>query len=465
MHPKCILTIAGSDSGGGAGIQADLKTITVLGGYGLSVITALTAQNTKEVTGICAPDSGFVLKQLQTVLFDFPVAAAKTGMLFSSQIIEEVSQGLKDKEFPLVVDPVCVSGSGHKLLEEEAFQKLKEKILPLADLLTPNKLEAEILSGMKINGEEEVFLALEKLLVLGPEAILLKGGHFNNDAGAAPSGCPDEIVDWLAIKGKEPVPIKRSKVMTKNTHGTGCTLSAAIATFLGQGHDLLSAVQRARDYLQLALRAEFDSGAGGSGPVNHLAPLIKLKRKDKVIEQLIEVRKEILKRENFHLLIPEVRMNIGLALPWPENIRDVAAFEGRISHTSDGQVIIGWPAFGASSHMAKVVLAANRVNPEIHCAVNIRYTQQIVEAVEKAGFTMAWFDRQDEPGDLKEKEGSTLEWGTFTALSDHPHPEQVVAIADRGEAGKEPMIRIIGEDTKDVMEKLDRIINRLIEKG
>ncbi|WP_457570988.1 bifunctional hydroxymethylpyrimidine kinase/phosphomethylpyrimidine kinase [Desulfovulcanus sp.] len=451
MKPKCILTIAGSDSGGGAGIQADLKTITVLGGYGLSVITALTAQNTKEVAGICAPDSGFVLKQLQTVLSDFPVAAAKTGMLFSSQIIEEVSKGLKDKEFPLVVDPVCVSGSGHKLLEEEALKKLKEKILPLADLLTPNRFEAEILSGVtSIQGEDELFLALEKLLALGPKAVLLKGGHFQGQ----------EMVDWLAMKGKEPVSIKRSKVITQNTHGTGCTLSAAIATFLGQGFDLCCAVEKARDYLQLTLKAGFDLGAG-NGPVNHLASLTKLECKEKVIKQLVEVRKEILKRENFHLLIPEVRMNIALALPWPEKIKDVAAFEGRIFNTSDGQVIIGWPAFGASSHMAKVVLAANRINPKIHCAANIRYTQQIVEAVEKAGFTMAWFDRQNEPKDLKEKEGSTLEWGTYAALSDHPHPEQVVAIADKGEVGKEPMIRIIGEDTKDVMRKLDMVIRVL----
>jgi hydroxymethylpyrimidine/phosphomethylpyrimidine kinase len=451
MQPKCILTIAGSDSGGGAGIQADLKTITVLGGYGLSVITALTAQNTKGVEGISATEPGFVSKQLQTVLSDFPVAAAKTGMLYSCQVIEEVSQGLKDKDFPLVVDPVCVSGSGQSLLEKKAVGLLKEKILPLADLLTPNRFEAEILSGVaSIEGEEDLFLALERLLALGPGAVLLKGGHFEGQ----------EMVDWLAIKGKDPVPIKRLKIFTKNTHGTGCTLSAAIATFLGQGLELFPAVEKARDYLQLTLNAGFDLGAG-TGPVNHLAPLIRLKLKKRVTKELLEVRREILKRDNFHLLIPEVRMNIALALPWPENIDDVAAFEGRISNTSDGQVIVGWPAFGASSHMAKVVLAANRVNSRVHCAVNIRYNQQIVEAVEKAGFTLAWFDRLDEPKDLKEKEGSTLEWGTYAALSNHPHPEQVVAIADKGEVGKEPMIRIVGEDTKDIVQKLDKILLRL----
>ena len=151
QYPPNILTVAGSDSGGGAGIQADLKTITMLGAYGMSVITALTAQNGLGVTGIHAPDASFVTLQLQTVLAGFPVHAAKTGMLFSSAIIGAVADGLADRSFPLVVEPVCVSQSGPRLLEEDAVDALKERILPLADLLTPNRPEAELLAGMSIN--------------------------------------------------------------------------------------------------------------------------------------------------------------------------------------------------------------------------------------------------------------------------------------------------------------------------
>lgn len=151
--PPCILTIAGSDSGGGAGIQADLKTITVIGGFGMSVITALTAQNGVGVAGIHAPEPGFVGLQLKTVREGFPIAAAKTGMLFSAEIIEAVEAGLQGREFPLVVDPVCVSQSGQRLLREDAVNALRWHILPKADLLTPNRPEAELLADMKIDSE------------------------------------------------------------------------------------------------------------------------------------------------------------------------------------------------------------------------------------------------------------------------------------------------------------------------
>ena len=157
--PPCILTIAGSDSGGGAGIQADLKTITVIGGFGMSVITALTAQNGVGVAGIHAPEPGFVGLQLKTVREGFPIAAAKTGMLFSAEIIEAVEAGLQGREFPLVVDPVCVSQSGQRLLREDAVNALRWHILPKADLLTPNRPEAELLADMKIDSEKDIDVA------------------------------------------------------------------------------------------------------------------------------------------------------------------------------------------------------------------------------------------------------------------------------------------------------------------
>ncbi|WP_232300498.1 bifunctional hydroxymethylpyrimidine kinase/phosphomethylpyrimidine kinase [Desulfonatronovibrio magnus] len=257
---SCALTIAGSDSGGGAGIQADLKTFTMHHVYGLSVVTALTAQNTMGVHGIYVPDPGFVALQLEKVLEDFPVKAAKTGMLFSSEIIEEVAGVLRSEQLPLVVDPVCVSQTGHKLLKDDAVQALKKEILPLAALITPNKPEAELLCGISIDSMEDVLQAMNILMDMGVKAVLIKGGHFE---------VQDEMVDWLGIAGADPVSVVRPRISTRNTHGTGCTLSAAITANVAKGQDITAAVQKARDYLQKALETSFDLGHG-DGPVNHL---------------------------------------------------------------------------------------------------------------------------------------------------------------------------------------------------
>jgi len=260
----CALTIAGSDPGGGAGIQADLKTFSMHRVYGLSVVTALTAQNTTGVQGVFAPEPDFVALQLKSVLDDFPVRAAKTGMLFSAEIVSAVGRSLKGVAFPLVVDPVCVSQSGHKLLQDEAVQALKDKILPLAALITPNRPEAELLTGMtRISSREDILEAISRLQDMGAKAVLLKGGHFTKT---------HEVTDWLGIRGKEPLAITRARVNTTSNHGTGCTLSAAIAAGLALGMEVKEAVEKGRDYLQLALEKSFPLGRG-HGPVNHLAAL------------------------------------------------------------------------------------------------------------------------------------------------------------------------------------------------
>jgi hydroxymethylpyrimidine/phosphomethylpyrimidine kinase len=258
-----VLTIAGSDSGGGAGIQADLKTMTVLGTYGLSVITALTAQNTTGVYGIEPASPEFVAQQLRVVLDDFPLKAAKTGMLFSSGIIEVLAPVLEKVEFPLVVDPVCVSQSGHRLLEEDAVEALKKRIIPLATLLTPNRPEAETLTGMSLVTPEDIARAIDKLVDMGARAVLIKGGHFTGEA----------MVDWLGIPGMDPLPLEHERVDTHNAHGTGCTLSAAIAAYLARGYDLESAVRWGQKYLLAALGTGLDLGKG-DGPTNHLAPFV-----------------------------------------------------------------------------------------------------------------------------------------------------------------------------------------------
>ncbi len=262
-----ILTIAGSDSGGGAGIQADLKTIMALSGYGMSAITALTAQNGLGVTDIHAPEASFVLKQMQTIFDGFPVAAAKTGMLFSAEIIKAVVSGLMQefakKAFPLVIDPVCVSQSGHVLLQEDAVATLRDELIPLATLLTPNRPEAELLTGIQIEGEADIAKAANLLLDMGAQAVLIKGGHFETSI---------MMTDWFCLPSEAPVPLHHARVNSPNNHGTGCTLSAAIATYLGLDMPLRVAITKAQAYVNLGMRKSYAPGKG-IGPLNHMAKL------------------------------------------------------------------------------------------------------------------------------------------------------------------------------------------------
>ena len=265
IQPPNILTIAGSDSGGGAGIQADLKTIMALGGYGMSVIAALTAQNGMGVTGIHAPEPAFAVLQLRAVLDGFPVAAAKTGMLFSADIISALTDELRACAFPLVVDPVSVSQSGSRLLREDAVAALVEKLIPLAALLTPNRPEAEMLAGMKVNTEADVAEAGRRMLAMGAKAVLIKGGHFDSAI---------VCTDWLCLPDEAPRALRQPHVDSNNNHGTGCTLSAANATGLGKGLPLLTAVTHAQEFVNMTMRHSYTPGKG-CGPLNHAAGLVR----------------------------------------------------------------------------------------------------------------------------------------------------------------------------------------------
>lgn len=261
MIPVRVLTIAGSDSGGGAGIQADLKTITVLGGYGMSVVTALTAQNTLGVHGIHEVPPEFVAAQFDAVATDIGVDAAKTGMLANSEIIRVVAGKIREYGIEkLVVDPVLAATEGTPLLSKEAMRILVAELIPLALVLTPNIPEAETLSGVRIATLSDMKNAALAIHALGPGYVLVKGGHL---AGYA--------VDLL-YDGRDFREFRSQRIATADTHGTGCTFSAAIATGLAGGKDVAAAVAGAKLYINEALRHAWRLG-GGHGPTNHLAPL------------------------------------------------------------------------------------------------------------------------------------------------------------------------------------------------
>jgi hydroxymethylpyrimidine/phosphomethylpyrimidine kinase len=251
-----VLVIAGSDSSGGAGIQADIKTITVLGGYATTAITALTAQNTKGVQEVLPVAPVFVAAQMTAVLEDIGTDAIKTGMLATKGVVEAVAANLPT-DIPVVIDPVMVATSGGSLLDPDGIGVLKEKLFPKATLVTPNIPEAEILTGQNIKNEEDMKTAGEALLKTGAKAILIKGGH----------GKGDEILDLLVTE-KGVHEFRHKRIKSPNTHGTGCTLSSAIALGLASGLDIKKAVEMAIDYVLKAIANAPDFGAG-NGPLGH----------------------------------------------------------------------------------------------------------------------------------------------------------------------------------------------------
>ena len=255
------LTIAGSDSSGGAGIQADLKTMSALGVYGATAITAITAQNTTGVTAIMPVSAEVVLAQIAAVATDIRPDAVKIGMLFSRPIVEAVAQGIEAHRLSrIVLDPVMISTSGSRLLRDDAISAMTERLFRLADLVTPNRFEAELLAAMKINNADDAATAARSILDRGARAVLIKGGHFD---GAS-------MTDYLFTATGYRQQFTSAKIDTRNTHGTGCTLSSAIAAHLAMGLGVPEAVVRAKGYLSAALAAGADVAIGsGHGPVNH----------------------------------------------------------------------------------------------------------------------------------------------------------------------------------------------------
>ncbi|MCR5724885.1 MAG: bifunctional hydroxymethylpyrimidine kinase/phosphomethylpyrimidine kinase [Treponema sp.] len=255
---KTVLTIAGSDSSGGAGVQADIKTFTALGVYGMSVLTALTAQNTCGVFAIQNIEAGFVREQLDAVFCDIRPDAVKIGMTGSAPVVETIAERLRFyRAERIVVDPVMVSTSGSRLLEKSAVAALQEKLFPLATLITPNIPETEVLSGLPVSSKTEMEQAARKIYDAAGCSVLVKGGHRDSDS-----------CDYL-FTGEKGVWFESERIANPNTHGTGCTLSSAICAYLALGCNLEDAIRRAKAYITGALRAMLNLGKG-SGPLNHM---------------------------------------------------------------------------------------------------------------------------------------------------------------------------------------------------
>ncbi len=445
----CAMTIAGSDSGGGAGIQADLKTFAAYGVHGTCVITAITAQNTYSVTAVHVLPPDMVAEQIKVIVEDLPVKAAKTGMLYTSEIIEVVADSIKRYDLPLVVDPVMIAKSGAPLLREDAVNSLVKVLLPVATVVTPNKMEAEKLSGMKITSLEEARRAAVKIAELGCRAVVVKGGHLEGD----------QVVDILYHEGSF-YEYASPRLPSRNTHGTGCTFSAAIAAGLAKGLSLPEAVQAAKDFTFKAIKHGPSIGKG-HGPVNPTGEVVEKAERFEVLMQLYKAVELVESEPVLAALSPETQINIAVAISTAENLDDVAGIPGRIVNLGDRLKASSCPKFGASRHVGRAVLTAMEYQPSIRAGMNIKYSKEIVEAAKSMGLTVSYYDRREEPPEIKAKEGATIPWGISEAI------KRVQRVPDLiyhlGDWGKEPMCIILGKTAIEVVNKAIAIARKLKE--
>jgi hydroxymethylpyrimidine/phosphomethylpyrimidine kinase len=301
--------------------------------------------------------------------------------------------------------------------------------------------EASVLCGFDVTDMDGMKAAAKKIHQLGPRLLLVKGGHLTGRA-----------VDLL-YDGDRFYEFDAPRLKNQNTHGTGCTFSAALATLLAKGLSPVDAVQEAKTFISQAIALGIPIGSG-HGPTNHYAPVLRLKEREKV-RTVMEKAIDRLYQSEVGYLIPEVRSNLGYALPAALDYMDVMAVPGRISQIGSTLLIARQPAYGASRHIARVILAAMQKDGDVRSAMNIRYSPEIVAACRNLKMQMAYFDRSEEPKAVKEREGSSLEWGTTRALEGVL--EMPDCICDEGEKGKEPMIRVLGKDPLEVVEKVIRL--------
>jgi len=430
------ITIAGSDSGGGAGIQADLKTFAALGVHGTTAITSVTAQNTYSVVAVEDLKPEIIQEQIRAVADDMGIDAGKTGMLHTEEIIKAVSSEVSNRGFPLTVDPVMVAKSGAPLLKHEAVDALKNHLLPRATVVTPNRFEAERLANMTIKTMDDAKTAARKISRMGPEAVVVKGGHLDQN----------EAVDVLYYRGEFKV-LKAPRLDVKTTHGTGCSFSAAITAELAKGRDVPTAVQAAKGFITSAIRFGLDVGKG-YGPVNPMVHLYRESSRYGVLMSVEEAKVLLESTPAVATLVPQLGMNAAMAIPHAESVDDVAAIDGRIVKVLRGVKAVGNPRFGCSSHLARYILGATKHDSNRRAAVNLKFSEEILGVLERKGLEVSFYDRMEEPEDIKRTEGMTIPWGVEQAVKRAGKVPDV--IYHRGDVGKEPMIVILGEGASEL---------------
>lgn len=435
-----LLSIGGSDPSSGAGIQSDVKTFDLLNAYGLTVITAITGQNTSNF-GMVEPASVRILRnQLDSVMTDFKIDGIKIGMVYNSKIIKIISKELKNKKIPIVIDPVVKSTTGGYLIEKAAMTDFKKFLVPLATVITPNKFEAEFLSGIKIKSEKSLYEAAQKIQDMGAKNVIITGLESNGN-----------ILDYV-LEQKNKYTISGKKISRIN-HGSGCNYSASLLFSLVNGTPLKDAVKFSKEFTANSIRNAKNIGSGIS--------ITQIKNKDEIHHELTNAINKFIQIKNIYKNIPECQTNFVFSKKNPKSIKEILGISGRIVKTGNTVTVAGNLAYGGSKHVATALLMMNKKFPEICSAINLRYDEQTIAKLRKKGCMIASYDRSDEPKNVKSKEGTSVRWGIKHAIRNLKKPPDVVY--HKGDFGKEPMIIIFAKTPTSILEKISKLFDFKIE--
>ena len=439
------LSIAGSDSSCGAGIQADLKSFSALGVYGCTVITAVTAQNTRTVTAIEEINSDLIRKQIQSVLTDIPPDAIKIGMVYNKRVIKTICDSLQNVTAPIVLDPVMSSGSGVKLLVDNDLEYYISNLIPLSTVITPNLIEAQKITGIKIKSEQDIKECIKILKAFGARSVVIKGGHFQKN----------KIIDFLWENDENKfMKIRNRRIKyALQIHGAGCNFSAAVTAFLAQNLKTVDACKLANKYVHSSIRTALKLGNGliVNDPISSM---YDSSLRYNVLLKLNEALDKICSLDGLGILIPETQSNLVFALPYAWKLHEVAGVKGRVIKIDRQAKPASIIDFNASKHVGSAVLAYMSVNIDMRSAMNIKLDDKIL-SICKSHFEVSNYERAEEPIDIKRKEGTSIFWGIKNALSRNDKADIIYHL---GDLGKEPMIMVFAFDPIAVFHKIKKIL-------
>lgn len=429
-----LLSIGGSDPSSGAGIQSDIKTFYSLNVHGLTVITAITSQNTSTF-GMIEPVSQKILKdQLESILADFKIDGIKIGMVFNSQIIKILYKELKKIKIPIVVDPVIKSTTGGLLIEKSAIKDFRKYIIPLATIITPNKFEAEILSKTKIKSENS-FKKIGKIIQkMGAKNVVITGIKGKNN----------QITDFV-FEGVRNYSISGGFI-ARNNHGSGCNYSSAILFALAKNKTIHESVTFAKEFTYKSIKNAKKIGKG---------ILVTNIQEDRTNLELVKAIDDFANIKNIYKHIPECQTNFVYSKENPKSINDILGISGRIVKTGKEVTVAGNIRYGGSKHVATALFTINRKYPQIRSAINLKYQNSTISKIKKSKLLISRYDRTQEPKNVKSG-GSSIEWGIKHAIKSLKNAPDI--IFHNGDFGKEPMILIFGKNPNDTIEKILKII-------
>jgi len=422
-----ILTVGGSDPSSGAGIQSDIRTFSYFDVYGFTVITAITSQNTRRVSNIEPVSAKNLRLQLDSVLSDFHIDAIKIGMVYNSDIIKVIYSKLKNCHVPIIVDPIIKSTTGTTLLKKNALDYYKKMIVPLADVITPNKYEAKILSGIT-----NVQKSAKKIQTLGAKSIIITGASISKGI----------ISDFILEKNTE-YQISGKMIPIRN-HGSGCNYSASIAVSLAKQNPLRYAVRTAKKYTYNSIKNSKNIGKG-----------VRITHQQDSVEkmELLDSINDFKQIKNVYKIIPECQTNFVLAKKRPKTLKDVLGVSGRLVKSGKEIMTAGEIIYGGSHHVGTAVIEVNKKFPNIRSGLNIKFDPKIISKAKSCGLEVLSYDRKKEPKKSKLKEGSSIKWGINYTLKTKP-PD---VIYHKGDVGKEPMILVFGDTPNDVIKKISKM--------